>query len=63
MCIGCDIINEGRTARLVGESIAACPYPMLSPFAAIWVQGWVTEDEEFIESSMALFMQTRREEA
>ena len=63
MCIGCEVIAEGCNARLNGESMAAGPYPVMSPLGYLWVQGWLEEDGDQIEVVVALEMQTRRERA
>ena len=63
MCVGCEIAAEGREARIRGESIAVCPYPVMSACGFVWVQGWLEEDSDHIQVAMALEMQTRREKA
>lgn len=63
MCIGCDILAEGRTARIQGKSMADCPYMVMGPFGHIWIQGWLEEDGDHIEVATALELQTRRERA
>jgi ribosome modulation factor len=63
MCVGCEIANEGREARLRGESMAVCPYPVMSARGFVWSQGWLEEDGDLIENAIAFEMQARRERA
>lgn len=63
MCVGCEIAAEGREARIRGQSMAVCPYPIMSARGFVWAQGWLEEDGDAIEVSIALELQARRERA
>lgn len=61
MCIQCQVRKEGRQARLLGLSIACCPYPEDRRVGLAWVRGWVEEDTEFVEVARALELQSIRQ--
>lgn len=63
MCYRCDVRRVGRMARLLNLSIAACPFPVTSTPAVLWVQGYVQEEEDMDEVVHALHRQSKREKA
>ena len=61
MCHRCELRKDGRQARLLGIELSACPYTIGSVCAQEWTTGWIQEDTEFEEVSLALVRQSGRE--
>lgn len=53
-------IALGMNARIVGRGLEDNPYAPFDPLSAMWIKGWVTEDNDLKEVVVAMVHQSGR---